>query len=182
MYIIVQTVTEEQSFKKTTVLHVAEKCGRGESMTENEAKEYMENEIRCIQRASYCDRECAKCNLVKEEEPLLEAFGVAVKSLEEIQQYRAIGTVKEIKIREAQFARLSEGYLSDLTLLREYQAIGTIEEFKALKEKATPKEPIIIDNRLDEVEWKCPVCGLNVIEELPCQEYCQRCGNKLDWE
>ena len=63
----------------------------------------------------------------------------------------------------------------------QYKTIGTIDEFKALKEKATPKEPIIIDNRLDEVEWKCPVCGLNVIEEPPYQEYCQRCGNKLDW-
>ena len=51
-------------------------------MTEAEAKEYMKNEIRCIQRASYCDRDCAKCNLVKEEEPLLEAFGMAIKALE----------------------------------------------------------------------------------------------------
>lgn len=51
-------------------------------MTEQEAKEYMENEIRCIQRASYCDHDCAKCELVKEEEPLLEAFGMAIKALE----------------------------------------------------------------------------------------------------
>lgn len=53
-------------------------------------------------------------------------------------------------------------------------------------EKQIPKKPIIIDRRFqngDEVcvEWKCPVCGLNVIEEPPCQEYCQSCGNKLDW-
>lgn len=51
-------------------------------MTEQEAKEYMENEIRCIQRAPYCDRDCAKCSLVKEEEPLLEAFKEAIKALE----------------------------------------------------------------------------------------------------
>ncbi len=51
-------------------------------MTEAEAKEYMENEIRCIQRASYCDRDCAKCNLVKEEKPLLKAFGMAINALE----------------------------------------------------------------------------------------------------
>lgn len=66
-------------------------------MTENEAKAYMEDEIRCIQRASYCDRDCAKCPLVKEETPLLEAFGVAITALEEIQAYRAIGTVEECK-------------------------------------------------------------------------------------
>lgn len=51
-------------------------------MTENKAKEYMEDEIRCIQRAIYCDRDCAKCELVKEEEPLLEAFGIAIQALE----------------------------------------------------------------------------------------------------
>lgn len=67
------------------------------SMTVEEAKSYMENEIRCIQRASYCDRDCAKCNLVKEEKPLLEAYGVAIQSFEEIQQYRAIGTVSEFR-------------------------------------------------------------------------------------
>ena len=57
-----------------------------------------------------------------------KAFDMAIQALEEIQQYRAIGSVKEIKIREAQFVRLSEGYLNDLTLLREYQSIGTVEE------------------------------------------------------
>jgi len=51
-------------------------------MTENEAKEYMENEIRCIQRARYCNRDCANCYLVKEEKPLLESFGIAIKSIE----------------------------------------------------------------------------------------------------
>ena len=53
-----------------------------------------------------------------------------LSTLEEIQQYREIGTVKEIKIREAQFARLSEGYLKDLSLLREYQSLGTVEEIQ----------------------------------------------------
>ena len=65
-------------------------------MTENEAKEYMEDEIRCLQRASYCDRDCAKCELVKEEEPLIEAFGMAIQALEEIQAYRELGTVEGI--------------------------------------------------------------------------------------
>ena len=74
------------------------------------------------------------------DEEFARALATAIQALEEIQQYRAIGTVKEIKIREAQFARLSEGYLSDLTLLREYQSIGTVEELQALKERNMPKE------------------------------------------
>lgn len=64
----------------------------------------------------------------------VEALETAIQALEEIQQYRAIGTVKQIRIREAQFKRLSEGYLNDLTSLREYQAIGTVEELKTMKE------------------------------------------------
>ena len=51
-------------------------------MNVSEAKEYMENEVRCINRASHCDRKCVSCELVKEEKPLLEAFSIAIKSLE----------------------------------------------------------------------------------------------------
>ncbi len=51
-------------------------------MTEQEAKEYMENEILCIRRAETCDRDCGKCELVKETELLIEAYGAAIKALE----------------------------------------------------------------------------------------------------
>lgn len=60
-----------------------------------------------------------------DDEVVNTAIEMAGKALEEIQQYRAVGTVKEIKIREAQSVRLAEGYLTDLTALREYQEIGT---------------------------------------------------------
>ena len=75
---------------------------------------------------------------------LSESVEVVLQALNELQQYRAIGTVKEIKIREAQFQRLSEGYLIDLASLREYRELGTIEEFQALKEKSVAKKPIFI--------------------------------------
>ena len=51
-------------------------------MTLQEAHEYMENEIRCIQRSKICDRDCAKCKLVKEDKPLIEAYGFAISALE----------------------------------------------------------------------------------------------------
>ena len=51
-------------------------------MNVSEAIEYMEDEVRCIQRATYCDRDCANCNLVKEEKPLLESFYIAIKAIE----------------------------------------------------------------------------------------------------
>lgn len=119
-------------------------------------------------------------NCVKE----IEACRVAMIALDEIQEYRAIGTVEEI---EATIKNLNKVLLEHKDKLAPYVNIGTIEEFKALKEKSVAKKPIILDRRCENVEevcieWKCPVCGLNVIEEPPCQEYCQRCGNKLDWE
>ena len=110
---------------------------------------------------------------------------LAVKSLEEIQQYRAIGTVKEIKIREAQAKRLSEGYLTNLGILREYQSIGTPEECRYAAEKQKVKKPIIKYKRtkdcLTEVEWKCPTCEANYIELAPCGEWRRYCGTKFDW-
>lgn len=70
--------------------------------------------------------------------------------------------------------------------IQSYREIGTVEECRVAVERMKPKKPIVIDRRFhngNEVctDWKCPVCGLNVIEEPPCQEYCQRCGNKIDW-
>lgn len=103
-------------------------------MTENEAIEYMENEVRCIKQASHCDRDCLKCGLVKEEQPLLESFAVAIQALEEIQQYRAIGTVEGYK-RAVETSK--ENYLlyaEHKAKLQEYQSIGTVEEIKSMKE------------------------------------------------
>lgn len=101
------------------------------------------------------------------------AIDEANKILDEIQQYREIGTVKEIKIREGQFARLSEGYLHDLGILREYQSIGTVEELKALKEKAEPKKVTGLYHNI------CPTCSWVVSHN---NKYCESCGQKLDWE
>lgn len=109
-----------------------------------------------------------------------KAIRVAIQALDENKEYRAIGTVKEIKIREAQFARLSEGYLSDLTSLREYQAIGTIDEFKALKEKSEPKKinNMPMDDMCLYYENHCPNCDSMLVVRY---KHCPKCGQKLDW-
>jgi len=60
-----------------------------------------------------------------------------MKALEEIQQYRAIGTVESLKNLPTICDSLAESSMKAEKLieeLKEYQAIGTIEEFKALKE------------------------------------------------
>ena len=62
-------------------------------MTENEAKAFLKIEKQCINRN--CDRNCAKCDIVQKVEDLNSAYDTAIKALEEVQQYRAIGTPEE---------------------------------------------------------------------------------------
>ena len=117
-----------------------------------------------------------------------EELKTAIQALEELQQYRAIGTVEEIqkKMEELErwhtdrineniknpFAYTStsvchncdhkDEYIEELeTEVTEYKSIGTIEEFKALKEKNTPLEHH--HTRIDDINDKvrvsvCPSC------------------------
>ncbi len=64
-------------------------------MTENEAKAFLEIEKQCINRN--CDRNCAQCDIVQKIEDLNSAYDAAIKALEEVQQYRQIGTVEECR-------------------------------------------------------------------------------------
>ena len=63
-----------------------------------------------------------------------EAMELAIKVFEEIQQYRELGAVEEIKycIKQSE---------EEFNMLMEYRNIGTIEEFKELKEKSVAKKP-----------------------------------------
>ena len=67
-------------------------------MTENEAKAFLKIEKQCINRN--CDRNCAKCDIVQKVEDLNSAYDTAIKALEEVQQYRAIGTPEECRAAE----------------------------------------------------------------------------------
>ena len=120
---------------------------------------------------------------------------------EEIQQYRAIGTVEEIqkKMEELErwhtdrineniknpFAYTStsichncdhkDEYIEELeTEVTEYKSIGTIEEFKALKEKNTPKKPFG-----GMYDWTCPTCGTYHSTHGKC---CSECMQMILWD
>ena len=67
-------------------------------------------------------------------------------------------------------------------ILEEYQqfkAIGTVEEFKTLKEKTAPKKPIEHNFYDEPHHCLCPSCG-NIVDDKP--NYCEECGQHLDWE
>lgn len=74
---------------------------------------------------------------------LWQAFNIAIKALEEVQQYRAI---------------------------------GTLEECRTARKKQIPKKP---DFTEDKEFALCPCCNGNGLADK--QEYCDNCGQKLDW-
>ena len=143
-------------------------------MTEQMAIEKIKAEA-CSDRllSIHCDDSCLygaeKCE-----------WAVAIQALEEIKQYRAIGTVEELQyavLAKEELERRNK-YLVPVVNkeryeLEQYRKCGTVEEFKALKEKAEPKK--IIEEEIKVI--KCPSCGSHEINN-----YCSKCGQLLDWE
>lgn len=92
-------------------------------MTENEAiKEIKRWTEILLSAGSQCTMETA------------EAQDMAIKALEEVQQYRALGTLEELQIMKehggftgVELAQIAIGQMK----LKEYQAIGTPEECRA---------------------------------------------------
>ena len=94
--------------------------------------------------------------------------------LEEIQQYRAIGTVEELKELKdnGAFSGIELANIAtSLAQLQRYQMIGSVDQFKEAVERMKPKEPI------DRCMFKeCPNCGN--VEIADCR-HCPDCGQKL---
>ena len=154
-------------------------------MTLDESKTIIERDLNCLKQNK------ALPDSVK-------AMEIAIKALEEVQQYRAIGTVEKIKEElnrlrndnECQGLYFTFEERQDLARqhreLEEYHAIGTPEECRAAVEKQTAKKVKI-------EQWiytKCD-CGYEFSTHhgdgyysIPYErktKYCPDCGHKLDW-
>lgn len=140
-----------------------------------------------------------------------DAAQIAIKALEEIQQYRAIGTVEELKESKEQydiincaaksiqlsglcdFENAKGKIISEIKRnyeysLKDYESIGTPDECRAAAEKQKAKKPKEYEDKF----YGCPVCGnvlLHKWEKYPTKlidkknglPYCLGCGQKLDW-
>lgn len=150
-------------------------------MTENEAKEMLKAKLTCMKlelmacTEKGCDRNCFDCAYNYAQGTMgeqKEALKMAIKVLEELQQYRAIGTVEgyenAIKVYTETYILMKE-YKSKL---QDFEVIGTVEEFKALKEKNEPK---MMDG------YYCPICR-HYFEAGELFLFCPCCGQKLDWQ
>ena len=113
---------------------------------------------------------------------LQESIDMAIKALEEVQQYRAIGTVEELETASKYLRLVKKHGTVGKTIeeCAEYEEIGTVEECRAAMEKQRKK---LVKNQYGtSYIWKagyCPVCGCGVTARW---DYCQCCGQKLSWE
>ena len=111
-----------------------------------------------------------------ENESLLEYCERAVKNCVE-----ECGGACSLRIKECEC--VDANVLKHLRELEQYRAIGTVEEFKDLKEKSTPKKPILSKSMITEKEYQiCPICERLALYDGIKFDYCQYCGQKLDWE
>ena len=125
------------------------------------------------------------------------SLAIAIKALEEVQKYRAIGTVSELQdlviginaLADSQFSAADMAKLvNDMKSLYEYQQIGTPEECRAAVEKQKAKKPKEYEDKF----YACATCGnvlLHKWEKYPTKlmdkknglPYCLGCGQELDW-
>lgn len=94
--------------------------------------------------------------------------------LEELQQYREIGTVEECRIYKD---LCSQSNLADIS---EYREIGTVDECQEAMEKQRalkPQEVLLYNGRSG---FECKNCG-NELSTNPFEStYCHWCGQRLE--
>ena len=109
-----------------------------------------------------------------------DSLNIAIKALKEIQQYRAIGTVKYFRecadiLNKTETDELAK--IIDEWIL--YHKIGTVEECREAKERQKPKEYKKIHPCKSVTYYQCLCCnGLLHINE----NFCGECGQAILWE
>lgn len=109
-----------------------------------------------------------------------DSLNIAIKALKEIQQYRAIGTVKYFRecadiLNKTETDELAK--IIDEWIL--YHKIGTVEECREAKERQKPKKYKKIHPRKSVTYYQCLCCnGLLHINE----NFCGECGQAILWE
>lgn len=139
------------------------------SMTENKIKEAtLEDAIYCAK--GFVGLEvCEECRFYGLCHTWCDdVYRIIVDALEEIQAYRAIDTVEDIR-EIYSLCKILQNVVKD------YSAIGTIEELQALKEKSVAKKIVKPQN---ENGYKCPICYHWVGYRYA---YCDGCGQALDF-
>ena len=110
----------------------------------------------------------------------MNSLDMAIESLKEIQQYREIGTVEEIKSvkKYIDLKKRCGTPANTIDLCAEYVAIGTVEECREGVEKQKPKKPVLRNDN-GKLRKSCPTCGCFF---SPLSRSCPKCGQAILWE
>jgi hypothetical protein len=132
-------------------------------MTENEAKDFVQGKLDCMNKSYVFDckgtDECDNCQYCYSQGNFGEqkkAFETAIQALEEIQQYRAIGTVEEFK------ALKEKNTPKEIEFMHNRSDTVSVWKCHCGNIFLTKHKEGILD-------------GTDV-------NYCCKCGQKLDWQ
>lgn len=106
--------------------------------------------------------------------------------LEELKQYRTIGTPEELKaaMKYVYLAKKHGTVGQVIENCVKYEEIGTPEECRAAMERQNPIAAIAEKEDTGTTKYTCPTCGMYMgwsTGSFPAR-YCWKCGQKLDWE
>lgn len=77
------------------------------------------------------------------------------------------------------FSEYDDSYDITITCENEEQCEEVIE---LLKRQLKPVKPIILDDNNRNINYECPLCGIQVITDAEGRsKYCGECGCKFDW-
>ena len=156
-------------------------------MTESEVLKIFENEViildcwieHCKDIIADCETEEDEFDDDKERAELSlrdyterkEAFDVAISAIKEVQQYREIGTVEQVRNQKH---NLEMAY----KIISDYEAIGTVEECREAVEKQKPKKPHRNYKKFSGLWCKCGW----YLGQKQCLDikYCPNCGQAIN--
>ena len=121
---------------------------------------------------------------VRRIQQFIEGLAEATELLEEVEQYRALGTVEEIEKKiQTELPYMSLAQARFKSELDEYRNIGTVEELKEAREKQIPKKIKVCKTPNTSfgkarTYYVCPNCGAKMCCDW---KICVECGQALDW-
>ncbi len=138
-------------------------------MTENEAIEIHKRAMKVY------ETEFGKNQII------IDLYKTSIKALDEIQQYRALGMVEEVKcaMKYLSLAKKHGTIGQVIDSCAEYESLGTVEELQEATEKQRAKKGISRKSFVA-IHNECPTCGYNLFGNIP-STYCPNCGQKIDW-
>lgn len=122
----------------------------------------------------------------------IDDIKTAISAMQELQQYRQIGTVEE-------FAEIQNILMRDAPTLKKYRQIGTLEECREAMERRKKRKPntrIVGPHDLQTIHYECPTCAKELAHDLRYKDiekdevyisgirtqYCGECGQNILWE